>query len=350
MNKSKNVLVAAVATALLAFSSVAQAGFLGDLITQSLSDKKDNGPPGGSATVEKAASFKGVTQATVGQFSLVYFVKNVVYGADSPFSSASGVRAEGEVTGLSPDDYQATADAVYEDFKQQLTAHGITLVDPQAYRDTPARAKGLVLQPGATTDVRLAKADSAEAVVYWPRQLGHNDTVLMVMGGMSNMSRFAQSQMAPYEYAKASGIPVINVALYIDFAAPLKTTVGLVTTSSGQATGQTGADSVTATSRLAVSHYGSKLSVADGKDIYNMNSSQIILQSPISQQGTFAAITGTETNGVTRAVLSLAGMGGGMAKASFKYEVQNPADYSSKVQAASKQAITLFLDQMQALR
>jgi hypothetical protein len=239
---------------------------------------------------------------------------------------------------------------VYEDFKQQLAEHGITLVDPQAYRDTPARAKGIVLQPGTATDVRLAKADSAEAVVYWPHQLGHNDTVLMSLGGMSNMSRIGFSQMAPKEYAKTSGIPVINVVLYIDFAAPLKTTVGLVTTTAGQSTGQTGADSVTATSRLAVSHYGSKLSVVDSKDDYNVQGGQVILQSPISQQGNFAAITGTETNGVTRALLSLGGMGGGMAKASFKYEVKNPADYGSKVQAASKQAITLFLDQAQALR
>jgi hypothetical protein len=100
----------------------------------------------------------------------------------------------------------------------------------------------------------------------------------------------------------------------------------------------------------AISHYGSKLSGVGGASDMNYARGQVILQSPIVAQGNFASVTGNETNGIARGLLALGGMGGGMAKVSFKYEVKDPAGYSKKVQAASSQAITLFLDQVNALR
>jgi hypothetical protein len=91
----------------------------------------------------------------IGQFSWVCFVKNVACGGDAVFSSASGARAEGEVQGLSPQDCQATVDAVFEDFKVQLAAHDIAVVDPQACRDSPTHLKSLPYAAGSTMEVRF---------------------------------------------------------------------------------------------------------------------------------------------------------------------------------------------------
>jgi len=338
----KNRMTWVAAVALLAWMPAAQAGFLGDMINKAASGKSDNGPPGGTAKVESPENFKGITQVVMGQFSVAYFVKNVAYGGNNPFSSASDVRAEGELSGVLPSDYQATTNAVYADFKQQMATRGISIVDPAGYRATPARASLKPEPPGAPAKVRLDKSDSAEAVVYWPAELGHSDNVLLLIGGPGNIYNMAYAQSAEKEYAKAANIPVMNVVLHVDFAAPVKSEKN----QAGLGTMQT----VSATSRLAISHYGSQLTLISPADGLMFSGAKIILQSPIIQEGSFADVNGNDTNGVTRGLLGLAGMGGGMMRANFKYAVTNPGDYGKKVAAAANLAATLFLDQMQALR
>jgi hypothetical protein len=310
------------------------AGFLGDLINKAVSGKNDSGPAEGTAKVEKPENFKGLAKVAIGQFSLAFYTKNVTYSGDSPFSNASNSRSEGEMVGMSAEALQETTDAIYDEFKRQMAVKGIEIVDSAGYKNTPMRANVKPEPQGATAAITLNKSDSAEAAVYWPTQLGYTDNVLLLLDGFTNITNMGNAQAAEKEYATSTGIPVMNVVLNVDFAAPVKSEK----TFSGQ--------TVSAKAKIAISHWGSQLTVIGPADGMFFGGGKVILQSPIVQEGDFAEVNGNETNGVTRGLLALAGMRGGMMKTSFKYSVTDANQYGTAVGIAASKAITLFLDQV----
>jgi hypothetical protein len=167
--KHSNFLIStATAVALLSTSTLATAGgLLGRALNKAMSGKRDNGPPGGSVKVSKPENFKGVSQVVIGQFSVGYFVKNVNYGDNAVFSSASGVKTVGDLSGVDAATFQATTDAVYDAFKKQLAARGIAVVEPAAYLSNPNRVRLKPYEQGIGAKVQLAESDHAEGLHRW---------------------------------------------------------------------------------------------------------------------------------------------------------------------------------------
>jgi hypothetical protein len=342
MKPSKFLIPASLAIALISTSAmVSAAGILGRALHRLETGKKDNGPPGGSVKVSKAENFKGVTQVVIGQFTVGYFVKNVNYGGNSLFSSASGVKTVGDLSGVDAATFQATTDAAFEDFKKQLAAHGITVVEPTAYLNNQYRVKATPEEQGVGAKVQLDESDHAEATLYWPSQMGRRDNAMTTTGlGMMNM-KGAQSMswtlMGEKDFAKTTGIPVLNVQLLIDFAGPLKVAKGASDLYMKSA------------ARIAISNYGSQVSMIRGTDGVMSGGGKIILQSPIVQEGNFADFSGKDTNKAGRIIGGLAGLNV-QSKAKFHFEVTDPAAYQTTVLGATSKAADLFIGQMQTLR
>jgi hypothetical protein len=294
--------------------------------------------------VEKPESFKGVTQVVIGQFTVAYFTKKVDYDGGGFLAASAQGKAIGHLSGLTPADFQATTDAVYADFTKQLAAHGITVVDPAGLTGNQYYGKVKQEVQGETVDVVLKKQDHADAVAYWPTQLGRNDNALLQMRMMDmNMGR---TYTAQYDYARTAKVPVLNVVYFVDFAKPA--------TSSGGGLFQ----SIKVKAGLALSQFGSQMALMDT----NGKMAKISLAVPIEEGGDFANITDT-TSGVTKAVRvasilggALGGLGGlggggrnGMSER-FDYAVVDTAAYAEKTVSASTKATDLFLRQIEALR
>jgi hypothetical protein len=331
----------AIFAALMSSTVAPAAGLLGRALHKLESGKHDKGPPGGSVKVSKPENFKGVTQVVIGQFSVGYFVKNVNYGDNAVFSSASGVKTVGDLSGVGAAAFQATTDAVFEAFKKQLAARGIIVVEPAAYLSNPNRARLKPYEQGIGAKVQMAESDHAEATVYWPTQMGRQDNVMTLTGlGMMNIARaqdMSATLMGEKDFAKTTGIPVMNIQLLIDFAEPLKTSLGA---------GYTGVRSLP---RIAISNYGSQLTMIQGSDGLMSNGGKIVLQSPIVQEGNFADASFQDTNKAGRIIGALAGLNV-QGKAKFHFAVSDQAAYKDTVLAATTKATDLFLGQMQTLR
>ncbi len=329
---------ACVAVAVVAsISTASAAGILGRALHRMETGKRDNGPPGGSVKVSKAENFKAATQVVIGQFSVGYFTKNVNYGDNSVFSSASGVKTTGELSGVSTADFQATTDAVYEDFKRKLAAHGISVVDPAAYVANQYHAKAKPETQGVKAKFQLDEQDSADAVMYWPSQLGRTDNAITTIGGWDSIASSSWILTAEKDYAKSSGIPVMNVQLLIDFAEPIKTK-----------TTATGTDASSA-ARIAISNYGSQITILRGTDSAASRGASIVLQSPIVQEGQFADISAKSTNRASQAVGFLTGLKV-QGQGKFSVAVSDTTAYRATVLGATTKAADLFLGQMETLR
>jgi hypothetical protein len=329
-----SALVLALLTAPLSASA---AGLLGRALHKLETGKRDNGPPGGSVKISKPESFKGATQVVIGQFSVGFFTKNVNYGDNSVFSSASGIKTTGILTGVGATEFQAITDAAYDDFKQKLTAHGITIVDPAAYVANQNYARAKPNAQGAKAKIQLDEQDSADAVIYWPTQLGRTDNAITLLSGWDNIASSGYIISAQKDYSKSSGIPVMNVQLLIDFAEPIKT--------------KTSASDVSATTnaRIAISNYGSQVSMLRGTDSAMSRGASIVMQSPIVQEGQFAELSGKTTNLGSQAVGFLTGIKV-QGQGKFSVAVTDPAAYRTTVLAATTKAADLFLGEMEKLR
>jgi hypothetical protein len=289
-------------------------------------------------TVDKPQSFKGVNQVVIGQFTVAYFIKKIDYDGGGFLAASNEGKAIGHLSGLSQTDYQRTTDAIFADFTKQLTTHGIAIVDPAGLKANAYYAKTKPEVQGETVDVMLKKKDHADALAYWPTQLGRTDNALVPMRLMDmNMGHNFSAQ---YDYAKSSKVPVLNVVYFVDFAKPAKSELGGLLQSIKVAAG------------LAVSPFGTQMGLMDATG----KLAKITLAAAVEEGGDFANITerGGAVNKVVRVASVLGfGLGGGkapMMAARFDYQVTDPAGYSEKAVSAAARTSDLFIRQIEALR
>ncbi len=299
----------------------------------------------GAFKVEKAESFKGLSQVVIGQFTVAYMTKKVDYDGGGFLASGPEGKAIGSLTGLSPSDYQRTTDAIFADFKKQLAAHGISIVDPAGLVADKYYAKTKQEAQGGKVDVTLKKKDHADAVAYWPTQLGRNDNALLNMRMFDTNT--ANHYTAQYNYAKSSKIPVLNVVYYVDFAKPAKSTGGGLF------------QEISATAGLAMSQFGTTLAIMDS----NGKLARMTLNVPIEESGNFASVTETTSQvaKTARVASVLGGAFGGLGKlggapilgnmaAKFDYRVTDPAAFGEKALSAATKLTDLYVRQIEELR
>ena len=234
----RKVLTCGAALGLAVLPQTGNASLLGDAISKSI-----NGHGSGPTYTEHAESFKGLTQAVIGQFSVVFIVKKVDYDGGGFFSAGAAAKAIGQLAGPTEAEYQRITDSVYEDFRKKMTAGGVTIVAPDAYYASQYYQKVQSEEQGHKVTIPLQDKDTADGVAYWPSSMPHRDNMALALRFMD----FGQSNVytAQYAYARAARVPVLNVVYVVDFAAPAK--------SSGGGILQT----IKSTAELAVSNRGS---------------------------------------------------------------------------------------------
>ncbi len=290
--------------------------------------------------IEKPESFKGVSQVVIGQFTVAYLTKKVDYDGGGFLAASAEGKAIGHLSGVSPVEFQKTTDAIYADFTRQLAARGVTIVDPAGLVADKYYAKVKHEAQGESVDIALKKKDHADAVAYWPSQLGRNDNALLQLRLMDMNA--GNTYTAQYNYARTAKVPVLNVVYVVDFARPAK--------SSGGGLFQ----EIKATAGLALSQFGSQIGLMDTSG----KMAKILLVAPIEEGGDFANIT-DQTSGVTKAVRVASILGGGLGlggggrigmSARFDYNVTDPVQYGEKAVTAATKANDLFARQLEALR
>lgn len=172
------------------------------------------------------ANAKGVTTVAIGAFNVGFIFESVDQTkASGGLMGAFGgtTKAKSELVGVTPEMMQKIADAAYADFVSQLGASGYTVVPAGDLFGHAALAKTKSLETPLDINIALEKGSKGKATYFKPSELASQ---FMLPGdftgsGMSsigiNMSA-GQASMALTNYAKQSGVGVIDVVYLIDFS------------------------------------------------------------------------------------------------------------------------------------
>ena len=172
------------------------------------------------------ANAKGVTTVAVGAFNVGFIFESVDQTkASGGLMGAFGgtTKAKSELVGVTPEMMQKIADAAYADFVSQLGASGYTVVPAGDLFGHAALAKTKSQEVPLDINIALEKGSKGKATYFKPSELASQ---FMLPGdftgsGMSsigiNMSA-GQASMALTNYAKQSGVGVIDVVYLIDFS------------------------------------------------------------------------------------------------------------------------------------
>lgn len=132
-------------------------------------------------------------------------------------------KAKSTLVGVTPEMMQKIADAAYADFLTKLAASGLTVKDTASVFAAPEMAKPHGQVSPLDISIALEKKSKGKATYVKPTAL---PTLIMVAGdfqgsGMSSMGLAMDSGQASYalsQYARAAGVPVVDVTYLIDFS------------------------------------------------------------------------------------------------------------------------------------
>ncbi len=325
------------AIALLLAPVTAHAGLLGNALNKALgglnADKTNDGPPGGTAKVERPERFKGLTKVVMGQFTVGFFVKHSSEGkmigmggageGMGWFGKVRGDQQNATLDGVEFGDFQAATDDVYTTFKRQMAARGIEIVDPSGYTASPGHSHVRNEEAGREISVNLSHGngtESARARLFWPSDLGRRENALITLGGWDGGMAQGAAQMAELNYAKATNIPVMNVLIYVDFFQP---------STDRHKRGENTTQSV-----LRISNYGTLFNVvtADDSIMSAHKGGSIILQSPVVLERTRGNVSSNDST-ITANIT-----------------VNNAEGHKSAIVDATSKLGDLFFGEMQSLR
>lgn len=132
-------------------------------------------------------------------------------------------KAKSTLVGVTPEMMQKIADAAYADFLAKLAASGLAVKDPAEMFAAPEMAKPHGQASPLDISIMLEKKSKGKATYVKPTVL---PTLIMVAGdfqgsGFSSMGLAMDAGQASYalsQYAKAAGVPVVDVTYLIDFS------------------------------------------------------------------------------------------------------------------------------------
>ena len=193
------------------------------LLTQpAIAFPKDQEP----VKISGPANAKGVTTVAVGAFNVGFIFESVDQTAASGgLMGAFGgtTKAKSELVGVTPEMMQAITDAAYADFVTRLTAGGYTVQPAADLFGHSALAKTKSQEIPFDINIALEKGSKGKATYFKPSSF---PSLLMIPGdfmgsGMSsigiNMSA-GQASTALNNYARESGVGVVDVVYLIDFS------------------------------------------------------------------------------------------------------------------------------------
>ncbi|MCW1384217.1 hypothetical protein OLX02_15440 [Novosphingobium sp. KCTC 2891] len=169
---------------------------------------------------------KGATTVAIGAFNVGFIFESTdqtkaTGGLIGAFGGTT--KAKSTLVGVTPQMMQAIADAAHVDFVGQLTAAGLAVQEPGAMFAAPQLAKPHGQASPLDVSITLEKKSKGKATFVKPSSL---PTLIMLPGdfqgsGFSSMGLAmdaGQASAALSNYARAAGVPVIDVTYLIDFS------------------------------------------------------------------------------------------------------------------------------------
>ena len=301
--------------------------------------------------ISGAANAKGVTNVAIGAFNVGFIFESVDRTAASGgLMGAFGgtTKAKSELVGVTPDMMQAIADAAYADFVTQLGVRGYAVQPAADLFAHGALAKTKSQDVPLDINIALEKGSKGKATYFKPSAL---PSLLMIPGdftgsGMSSMGinmAAGQAGMALGNYARASGVGVIDVVYLIDF-------------SQQKRPGAFSFGGLQVNSALSVSADYSRLTLIapSGKQAV------ITVKAPVAVEGEFVEKSDA-SSGTDKALQSGANVAGGVAAAmgfgglrfgktrKFAFTAK-PGNYEEGAAKAASLASELLLGRLDALR
>lgn len=297
------------------------------------------------------ANAKGVTTVTVGAFNVGFIFESVDQTAASGgLMGAFGgtTKAKSELVGVTPEMMQTITDAAYADFVSQLTSRGYTVQTPADLFGHAALAKTKSQEVPLDINIALEKGSKGKATYFKPSAL---PSLLMIPGdflgsGMSSIGiniSAGQAGMALANYAKASGVGVVDIVYLIDF-------------SQQKRPGAFSFGGLQVNSALSVSADYSRMTlIAPGG-----KQSVITVKAPVAVEGEFIekndASSGADkalqsTANVAGGLAAVAGLGGLRFGKTRKFEfAAKPGAYEEGATKAASLASALLLGRLDTLR
>lgn len=172
------------------------------------------------------AAITGAKTVAIGAFNVGFIFESLdqtkdVGGVIGAVSGAS--RAKSELLGVTPAMMQAITDGAFTDFSVRLQNAGYVIQDPSVMFSNPGVAKAKAMGDPQEVKIQLEKKSTGKAIYYKPTALPRQLMMLedFTGSGMSSIgANMAASQRGFWlqQYAKDSGLPVIDVTYLIDFS------------------------------------------------------------------------------------------------------------------------------------
>jgi len=180
----------------------------------------------GPVKISGKDAVKGATSVAIGAFNVGFIFESTdqtkaTGGMIGAFGGTT--KAQSTLVGVTPEMMQKVADAAYADFIGKLTAAGLSVKDPAAVFAAPELAKPHGQASPLDVSIMLEKKSKGKATYVKPAAL---PTLIMLPGdfqgsGMSSIGLSMDAGQANYAlstYAKAAGVPVLDVTYLIDFS------------------------------------------------------------------------------------------------------------------------------------
>ncbi|MBL9071105.1 MAG: hypothetical protein JNM03_14080 [Sphingopyxis sp.] len=325
-------------------SAIAIAAMLAQPVVVAAKDKEP-------VKISGPANAKGVTTVTVGAFNVGFIFESIDQTAASGgLMGAFGgtTKAKSALVGVTPEMMQAVTDAAYADFVAQLTAQGYVVQPAAELFGHSALAKTKSQEVPLDINIALEKGSKGKATYYKPSAL---PSLLMIPGdflgsGMSSMGinmSAGRASMALTNYARESGVGVVDVVYLIDF-------------SQQKRPGAFSFGGLQVNSALSVSADYSRISLITpaGKQLV------ITIKQPVAVEGEFVekndATSGTDkalqsTANVAGGLAAVAGLGGLRFGKTRKFEfAAKPGNYEEGAAKAASLASAMLIERLGALR
>lgn len=293
----------------------------------------------------------GATQVAIGAFNVGFIFESTDQTkATGGMLGAFGgtTKAKSTLVGVTPEMMQQVTDAAYADMVGQLTAAGFTVVDPATVFAAPELSNPHGQATPLDINIALEKGSKGKATFWKPSAL---PTLVMIPGdftgsGMSslglNMSA-GQAGQALSSYARANGVPVIDVTYLIDF-------------SQQKRPGAFSFGGLKVNASLSVSPAFSRMSVIGA----NGHTVTLTLNQPVAVEGEFIeqqdATSGTDKTvqaaaNVAGGVAAVFGMGGMRFGKTRKFEfTAKPGNYEEGATKAASLTNEMMVGQIATMR
>jgi hypothetical protein len=299
--------------------------------------------PKNPVKVTSAKAVQGTQQVVIGQVTIGFLIER----KDSAKAGRGGggrSTVRSTLNGYTPADLQAIADAAHSDLEAKLKQAGFEVTDRAALAAHPKFAGTKPQTTPYEMSVITGRDDKAKVLFVpssqsAPLRLFVGDAVVGGFSAMGLVMSGNQVTMGASDFAKATGIRVVNAVYYVDFADSEEYGGWFRSSSAVKVNGS-----------LALLPDQSKLTLIAP----NYKSATLALADPVAVAGDFFEAENTTTSGqkASQTVANVIGILGGVGTNSNKRMsfTARPGTYVPGAKQATADANSLLVNQLAALR